>query len=356
MSLKKYMVEFCAVVSVALLLVGCSGEDDSVAIDATIASYQTQVAQLDAENEELLAGNRDLRTAVDEVTSYFGIGEYAEASPTAIDLSEATPNAAIGDGEILTFGDWEVEFVNYSISKEVQATGDEYNSYWEADDMYHTVLLRVENVSQHSQEFPFSDFRIREQFGAIYSGSNLIGDYPPTDHSRMRIPGTEYEILLAFDIPNEATGLSLLTQNGSLFVSLDQVTEADVAATATPSTMIGDGTVVEYANWRIEFVSVNTIPPEEGEQDVLYEVLIRAENMGGSSQVFPFSDFEMIEPYGATYGAASIALSIAYDYDEDDLLIPGSLYERHLVFVVPEQAINLLIRSEDGTLLIDPGI
>jgi hypothetical protein len=217
--------------------------------------------------------------------------------------------------------------------------------------MFHTVRLNVENMSQRSQEFPFSDFRIIEQYGAIYPGNNLIGDYALTDRSQMRIPGNEYEILLAFDVPEEANGLRLVSNNGSIIVDLASF---DLAATPVPRSVsiLGDGTVVEYGDWQITFDSKNSRRGDSG--TVYHEVFVWVVNSGEEPQTFPFREFVVPGSDGSNFYADTITTRTDSfgENAEDELLNPNKRYRMRIHFTVDDQLEEIEIKSIDGLIVI----
>ncbi len=368
-----------------LIVYGCGSGGGASDHEPTIAAYQTRVSQLESTNEEL-------GTAVAEIESFFNINASTDVTATvAIDLDTSTPSAYIGDGDTSTYGNWRIGFLEKETTDILHLPTEEYGS-WEADGQFHTVLLTVENTSQTSQSFPFDTFSVIEQYGARFNVVNLGSNDPLVDRNRVLIPGNTYEILLVFDVPDEASELFMISDDASILISLSD--SAVVQPTATPTSIptatatigptptptltptptatptpeptptpppvIGDGSVVEYGDWQIEFLRASKNPELDAQggigvftaDDTYLVVAFTVENLGPTSEAFPFSDFHLVEQYGATFDQARFFMYSPFSWSPEDPLIPGNDYTRQMVFDIPPEAQSLTLQSEDGTIVM----
>jgi hypothetical protein len=332
-------VALCA----SLVLAGCGGSASTSNTDATIAAYQTQVSELQEENNLL-------STVVAE-------NSLTPNNSTSQDVSKS-PNTAqaieIGDGTIVTYRGWQMEFTGYSVSDSIDFPSEEYFGFV-PDDQFHIIEVRVENTSQLSAPFPRSEFVVTEQYGAEFRGSRFPSSDPLVDDEKNLIPGNVYDIWLVFDVPNEATGLTLSSNDGGVVVDLGSY---DPSATPIPNSVsvVSDGTSVTYEDWTITFEGISWL--RGSQNDDYLDVEITVTNGGSQSQTFPFKDFEISEQYGSTFSPFTLDFpetgDMLDDYidAEDEMLLPNKPYELVLEFAVSKGSEGLVLRSLDGSLLV----
>ena len=258
------------------------------------------------------------------------------------------------------------------------------------------LRVRITNLTnQPIDNFPTSNVLLKDDRGRAFShDSDVTSSYVviQTDIFDNRTdgdlqPGLTYEDGFAFDVPRDATGFTMTSEDGTLNVEVPPVeafftptpepsatptstpTPAPTVpptitpiptptSTPTPLPRVGGSDIFTYQTWTIEVVGVTS--EKELSQGLftykangVYQVVaLRIRNHGDASTPFPFNDFFIQETYGARYPIDNV-IDNGGNFAEGDVLIPTTLYFRRLFVDTPNEAKGLVFRSEDGTIVVD---
>lgn len=179
-------------------------------LEATVAALQTQVVALQTQVANL---------AADEVPSTVP----APASSTSTVVPVPTPASGVAPiGEMLRIGDFEFAVTSVSTQTELPDSSG-FLSYDANKGVWLIVTLRIRNLGNASQDFPFVDFVVEETYGARYETDTLIwpiyfGDEYNNDE--LLIPGNWYELKTLFDVPLQAKGLKYKHKDEPISIDL----------------------------------------------------------------------------------------------------------------------------------------
>jgi hypothetical protein len=169
--------------------------------EATIEALETQVAQL----QERVKALSEQRTA--------GSSSAAQAGETP-ESEAATYNV----GDTVSVNDWSFAVTDV----ELAPTVDLSNEQFVARGIFVVVYLSITNSGNAPQSFPYDEFLVEDSAGRSYGlhtdstipfqiyvyDTSLYGDLQP---------GLPYESVAVFEIPADATGLTLKTEDPSPF-------------------------------------------------------------------------------------------------------------------------------------------
>jgi plastocyanin/uncharacterized coiled-coil protein SlyX len=219
---------------------------------ATIEALETQVAQIQERVNELSSPSP---ASTPEVTPALEPTPTSEPAPTPSPTPEptATPEPDADRDGVLEIGetwagdDWEVTVTGYELSPTIESDYDEHV----ARGVFAIVYLTVVNAGNEPAAFPYEDLRLTtsegrtytpdhdSMFTLIYSILEMGSEYDELQ------PGLSYPTGVAFDIPPDATDLSLTTGDEVFVFTLGTpATEPVESPMASPPTVNKEVTVI----------------------------------------------------------------------------------------------------------------